>query len=164
IAHETIEIDTLYSDQPLPIEISIINGSLPSDADIYVNDENIEEINHLEVNRLQKNEYINIVIKYEDLLREYNIQTLPSDFPEIEKIGLSDIEGLYYTNIYANNQVNRNISYIVKMSEYGEILFYKRNDKEHHISDFERWDIDGDIRQTYFEATPVAGFTPIVGY
>ncbi len=164
ISKDIIEIDSLYSTQPISVEIAEISGTLPDGAVVYVNGENIEEVNYIELDNLQKDQYIDIRIEYEDLLREYFIQTLPSDFPEIEKVGVSDIEGIYYTNIYANDNIGRNVSYIVKMSEFGEILYYKRNNLDYHIADFARWNIDGSIRQTYFENTPIAGFSPMVGY
>lgn len=164
IPRDTLELDSLYSDQPIPVDITEVSGTLPADAVVYVNDENIEEVNYIELDDLQKDRYINLNIEYEDLSREYLIQTLPSDFPEIEKVGISDIEGVYYTNIYANDNTNRDVSYIVKMSELGEILYYKRNNTDYHIADFERWNINDNIRQTYFEKTPIAGFSPMSGY
>jgi len=142
-----IEADSLYTDAPMEVTVNENSSGITDDMTISVNGQDISEENRIQVESLGKEEFVEIEVEQGNNLRVYYIQTLPSSFPEIEKHGISSYEGEYYSNFYLAHS-----SFIYKMSNDGDILYYKMDESERDgLVTFAKWDINGATRYSYFD-------------
>ena len=137
------ELDALYSDVPMQVALNDSTHDF-SNMKLSVNGEEIKKGGtQLSIDQLDKNKFLNVTLEYKDYKRNYCIQTLPDDFPEIEKYGISEYGGEYYANFFAP-------SYILKMSEEGDILYYKKAENDQTLALFTKWKIGEKVRYSYF--------------
>lgn len=147
-AKEPIDLQMLDSKSNLKIKVNlkfakiIINGEqIKQTKEIILEPMNIKKENKLviEAKKFGSNEYI-----------KYQINSLPSSFPEFTTEGESEEEGEYYVTTYMINK-SKEKHYIYKLNEKGEITFYKQT--ENIPFNFKKNEIDGKIRYTYLETT-----------
>ncbi len=143
---EVFEVNSLFTDAPIEVNLSNSTQLSNDELDIRVNGQNIIEENLISLDSLAKKNYIDIQFTYDGCQRTCFVQTLPTDFPKMEKTGLSIYEGDYYSTSFPKNPGEN--GFIFKMSNEGEILYYKREDSI--MMDFTKWTIDGKERYSYF--------------
>ncbi len=158
--NETLyEMDELYTGQPIPVSINSTELNGMEGLEIEVNGEPIEDGGTLTIDQLGREHYLDVDISNGVHARHYRIRTLPERFPKIEKIGTSPEEGVYYSNLFANQDHDAN--FIFKLDEAGEVLFY-RQDKKQMIGYFQQAKApNGDRRDIYFQN--LNGMTTTIG-
>ena len=112
-----------------------------SNTTIYINNIKVKPKEQIDITiaEITKENKIKIKLKYKEqnLYTKYEINTLPSDFPDYETTGNSKYEGDYYLVVNSTNNQN---SYLTKVNENGKIIFYK---KTNSIAwDFRKYDND----------------------
>lgn len=154
---EEITFDTSYSDEEgmidslcvindIEVVPTIIGTPLPEGTLISVNGVDVTNQGNIQIPKIEFNEDIIVTLHLDNLTREYKIKTLPYDFPTMEKVGESPYEGDYYFNtMYLDG-----VSYIVKMSDEGNILYYKRS-TDGTIGNFQKVTVGNKTRYIYFK-------------
>src|SRR5699024_7260376 len=157
---EIYELENMYTDVPLDIKVKDSTANIVDDINMTIDGQDMNENNTLEVEALDKDKYIKIKLEYDTYNRTYYVQTLPTDFPEFEKHGVSEYEGDYYSNFYLEGD-----PYIYKMSNEGDILYYNRAEGEDRngVTNFAKWNIDDKERYSYFSKSN-HGYIDIPGY
>lgn len=144
--HEEYELDSLFSDRPLKIKFDEAVNDFADNLQVFVNQKKVTSGDVVEVVALTKESIIEVELNYDGLKRKYFIQALPDDFPVIQKYKVSPYPGDYYSNFYLTDS-----TYLYKMSNEGELLYYKRAEGNRSLTNFAKWDIDGEDRYSYFK-------------
>ena len=141
----------------LPL-LSVENGitvQAVTDADetVYVNGDEVSDSLYLDITSITREDVISLEIEKDGEIKSYEINLMPSTFPDYTTEGESATNGDFYLSSYdlSNN-------YIFKLNNQGELIFYKAitktdengNEVSTNGLDFRKqYNSDGEIRYTY---------------
>ncbi len=119
-----IDLTTLNTKYDTQINIKSEN------AKVYINGDLVNNKYILKNLELNKTKPIKVKIKFKNSLKKYiiNINTLPSDFPNYETVGVAKTNQEYYLSTYYTGIKTNHYVYI--LNKEGKVTFYRRTNKD----------------------------------
>lgn len=128
----------------IPMTISTVTDPA---YQFYINGERVRNGSNILLDHLGKDIRLQLVITKGTESRQYQIKTMPDDFPAIYMTGKSTQPGEYYGDFLRGNGEH---SFIYRMTNEGEITYLQSSDHG-DIYNFEKWDIAGESYYSYFQ-------------
>ena len=123
------------------------------DVSVTVNGQAVDKTLTLDMNKITREDTLKFEVKWQTQVQTYTVNLMPSKFPDYTVEGESTTDGDYYLSTY-----DMGISYIFKLNNKGELIFYKSVTKEGENGeriytnglDFRKQTTsDGEVRYTY---------------
>lgn len=141
----------------LPV-LSVENGITvqvvaAEDETVYVNGEEASGYVDMDISSITREDVINLEIEKDGETTSYEINLMPSTFPNYTTEGESATDGDFYLSTY-----DLSTNYIFKLNNQGELIFYKEitktNEDGNEVNtnglDFRKqYNSDGEVRYTY---------------